>query len=329
MRNPFKRKVSEQMESVIASEKDGNVHDQIESSDLPIALYLNQRLTFDLLASLEDGFSHVINIQTTSAGASSTELSGEGKLGFSNVFALVGIEFGGRGARSGRSGQSHSESTTEQIVHTPTSLFARLRKELHQLGMVQKVSGASSLSNISHSDFVEFEATLKRNPLDEMFSMFSSMAPLIDLTDQPSPGDPQGSNRRKGTRQQHRKNDSSMKQQVESIYSAFKNDKSQDFIAELGEVNVVLTTDQAYFIDPTMNDVIDGQFRVFGKTTRVLPNGGDDTINLLRRTPFGKFIHQVPDFQDAFSEFEKLGLGSMEPEIQGPAMQVIPIAIFS
>ncbi len=307
------------------SDKDS---DQLVAADLPITLYLNQRLTFDLLASLEDGFSHVTSIQTTSTGASSTELSGEGKLGLSNVFALVGIEFGSRGAGFRKSGQSHNESKTEQIFHTPSSLFARLRKELHQMGMVKVVSGASSLSIVNHSDFVEFEATLKRNPLDEMFSIFSRMAPLIELSKQSGQAKTQNSNRQR-MKEQHKKDDSSLKQQIASLYGAINDGKFQDFIAELVDMKVVLTSDQSYFIDPTMNDVIDGQFRVFGKATRVIPEGGKETINLFRRAPLGKFIHQDPDLQNAFSEFETLGLGSMQYEVSGPTMQIIPIAVFS
>ena len=193
-------------------------------TDLPITLYLNQRLTFDLLASLEDGFSHLANVQTTSAGESSSEISGEGKLGLSNVFALLGVEFSGRGART--RGQTQSASTTAQIVHTPASLFARLRKELHELEMVKEVSGASSLTSVRHGDFVEFEATLKRNPLDEMFNMFTRIAPFVDQADQPNQANNQGSNRR-GANTQQKRNNSSMKQQVDSIYGAFKDDKSR------------------------------------------------------------------------------------------------------
>ena len=302
--------------------------DQLASTDLPITLYLNQRLTFDLLASLEDGFSRVTSIHTTSAGASSTELSGEGKLGLSNVFALVGIEFGGRGSGSRSSGQSHNESTTEQIVHTPTSLFARLRRELHQTGIVREVSEASSLSTVSHSDFVEFEATLKRNPLDEMFGMFSKMAPLMDLSNKSDQARTQASNRRRDKGRQ-KKGDSSFKKEVDSIYGAISDGKAQDLIARLEDMQVVLTCEQSYFIDPSMNDVIDGRFRVFGKATRVISVESGETINLLRRAPFGKFIHKIPDFQNGFSEFEELGQGPMQTEISAPAMQVVPIAIFS
>ena len=329
MKNPFKRPKIEDTQPTVASGPATKSDGQIRSSDLPITLYLNQRLIFDLLAALEDGFSHLTGVQTTTSDGTSSELSGEGKLGIGNDFALVGVNFGGRGAR--KSERSHSEQTTAQIVHTPTSLFARLRKELFELDMVQEVAGAADLPQVSHGDFVEFPATLRRNPLDEMFSMLSRIAPLIDLADQPDQPEQarnRGANKRRPNNQR-KKNDSSVKNQIESAYGVFNNDNSQDFVAELDNMNVVLTADKTYFNDPTMNDAIDGQFRVFGKVTRVIPANSEANINLLRRSPIGRFASQVPDSQNPFSEFEKLGFGPMQSEVQGPAMQVIPIAIFS
>ena len=326
MKIPFRRTKTEDTKPEVAVEAASKSYDQIRSSDLPITLYLNQRLIFDLLASLEDGFSHLTRVQMTTSDGSSSELSGEGKLGFGNEFALIGVGLGGGAARNTE--HSHSKQTTAQIVHTPSSLFARLRKELLDLGMVREIAGAADLTQVSHGDFVEFQATLRRNPLDEMFSMVSRMAPLIDLADQPEQARNQGANRRRSNNQR-KKNDSSVKKQIDSVYGVFNNGNSQDFVAELNNMDVVLTADETYFIDPTMNDVIDGQFRVFGKVTRVISDDSKENINLLRRSPIGRFARQVPDFQNAFSEFDKLGFGSMQAEVEGPAMQVIPIAIFS
>ena len=44
--------------------------------DLPITLYLNQRLTFDLLAILQGGFSSFSKIQTTPSGETTTNVDG-------------------------------------------------------------------------------------------------------------------------------------------------------------------------------------------------------------------------------------------------------------
>ena len=102
-----------------------NMSNQVEpriiATDLPMTLYLNQRLTFDLLATLEGGFSNFTTVQTTSSGETATELSGGAQLGISNVFAFLGMQLGGHGSR--QAGQKLSESTTENIVHTPVSLL--------------------------------------------------------------------------------------------------------------------------------------------------------------------------------------------------------------
>ena len=42
---------------------------------------------------------------------------------------------------------------------------------------------------------------------------------------------------------------------------------SEDLVAECGVHRFVLTAEKPYFVDSTMNDVIDGTFRVFGKVT--------------------------------------------------------------
>src|SRR3989304_4217900 len=110
--------------------------------DLPVVLYLNQRLTFDLLAALEDGFSHFTTVQASSSATSTKEVSGEAQLGVSNVFALLGITFGARGARRGE--DADTETSTAEIVHTPASLFARLRQELVRRGLVTFISTSSA-----------------------------------------------------------------------------------------------------------------------------------------------------------------------------------------
>ena len=105
---------------------------QLVVTDLPIALYLNQQVTFDILAALEDGFSRFSTVQTTFSGEKSTEISGEAPVGAN--LTLFGMKFGGR--RSRQTGQAQSESTMEEIIHTPASLFARLRRDLRSRGLV-------------------------------------------------------------------------------------------------------------------------------------------------------------------------------------------------
>lgn len=306
-------------------------HSDLSAADLPITLYLNQRLTFDLLAILQGGFSSFSTVQTTLSGEKITDVQGKAQLGASNVFALLGVNFSGQGSR--QVGQKKSESTTEEIVHTPASLFAQLRKELQGCELVRCVSSPSTLENIKPSDFVEFEATLRRSPLINILDAFLELMPLIGLTDiESSKAVSQGSGgrstkKRKATQEQSEHQ--TTKKQIELIKSAVTAEGSQDFIAEMDCFRVVLTTEQDYFIDPSMNDIIDGTFRVFGKATRVIPDNAEK-ISLLRKTALGKFGNIVEELVQAIENIQECGFSeSVETEISGPTMQVIPIAIFS
>ncbi len=329
MKNPFRRKNPEQREPVVGSGVATKLHDQIKSSDLPIALYLNQRMTFDVLASLEGGFSHFTTIQTTSSGESSTEISGAAKLGVSNVFALLGVDFGG----SRQTGQKRSDSATEEIVHTPASMFARLRKDLRVHQLVREISSSSDLKVVQPGEFVEFEATLRKSPFVELLSAFSILVPLMEMaepsTDQTVTRTGRGKKTSVSQRGQAQDSTAVIKRQIDLFLTAVSAEGSYDLIAEVGEMRIVLTTEPQYFIDPSMNDTIDGTFRVFGKATRIIPDDAEG-INLLRKTALGKFGDVVGELGSAMANVQSLGFtGPVETEIRGPAMQVIPIAIFS
>ena len=300
--------------------------DQVErvitAADLPMTLYLNQRMTFDLLATLEGGFTNFATVQTTSSGETTTELSGGAQLGISNVFAFLGMQLGGHGSR--QAGQKLSESTTENIVHTPVSLFARLRNELQDRDLVRSMSTSFNLDELRPSEFVEFEATLRRHQLMVQLSAFAELIPLMGTFEESS--SPKSSRQRR----QGKSTASPTLKQVNSLLSALTSGESRDLVSRIGETNVVITTEQQYFNDPTMNDIIDGTFHIFGKATRVIPKGDDATISLLRKAPLGQFKAILPAIAEAMSQFESLGQsGDPTTEIQGPAIQVMPIAIFS
>ena len=303
---------------------------KLMATDLPITLYLNQRLTFDLLAVLQGGFSRLATVQTTSSGGTSTKASGEAQLGASNVFAFLGVKLRGQGSREAE--EQQSESTTQEFVHTPASLFARLRRELQGRELVRYVSSPSDLTGIRPSEFVEFEATLRRSPLIEFLDAIAELMPLIKLANMGTEVGSQGrqrSNRKSGNSQPGQDEFSAMGNQIELLKNAATADGSQDLVAELGSMRVVLTTDQDYFIDPSMNDTIDGTFRVFGKATRVIADD-NERISLLRKTALGKFGTISEGIAPMMEGMEDSGFsGPAETEIPGPTMQVIPIAIFS
>ncbi len=304
---------------------------ELTAVDLPITLYLNQRLTFDLLAAFEGGFSSFATVQTTAAGEKTSDVSGEARFGLSNAFALFGVQLGAQASR--QTGEKASESTTKEIIHTPASLFARLRRELRSSDLVHDISLPNELENIQPGDFVEFNAILRKNPLVEVFMSFSEILPLGQLAALSSGQQVAQSNRsRKANKSQDKPTRNAshpLQESIDLMLSAVTAEGSQDLIAEVGRMPTVLTIEQNYFIDPTMNDAIDGTFRVFGKATRVITDDSD-SISLMRKTAMGKFGNIMKDFDEVLSSIQSTGFSkSVAAAIPGPTMQVFPIAIFS
>ena len=309
--------------------------DEFKASDLPIALYLNQRVTFDLLAVLEDGLAQMATLQTSSSTAETTGLEAGAQLGMGNPFAFLGLSLGGKGKRDATS--KSDEVKTEQLFHTPTSLFARLRQQLIEQGLVKALEAKSvDFGEVVPGQFVEFEAVLRRSPVVSVLESLIGLAPIIEAVDaSPAPSGAGSANRRRGGRGQ--KAQAKQKSQpveglreVKLMRDAVAATGSEDLVAECGAHRFVLTAEKSYFVDSTMNDVIDGTFRIFGKVTRVVPEEASEGISLLRRSALGNFGDVVKELQPAFAGLREAGFtGESETEIPAPTLQLIPIGIFA
>lgn len=120
---------------------------------------------------------------------------------------------------------------------------------------------------------------------------------------------------------------------MKAILDGLKSEGAFDLVADLdaaGMPRLVVMVDADYFSGPSMSELIDGEFRVLGKVTRVVAK--DDSINLLRNTSLARFPGEIiSKLRDAFQAAKETGLDfpNVETDIQGPALQVIPIAIFA
>lgn len=76
---------------------------------------------------------------------------------------------------------------------------------------------------------------------------------------------------------------------------------------------------------------MNSEFYVFGKVTKLISSTSDDTINLLEKTTFRSLGEEfIKKFTDIFSELpdEIMAIPEVRTKIKGPAIQVLPIAIF-
>ncbi len=294
-----------------------------EDRKLLIPVYLNQRIVFDLLAMLQGGISTVTSVSKTEQSADEKSRKMGGSFGLSQALSsLLKIDLSAD-ATSTKAGSEETRRTEERF-HTPASLFYTLRNLLKSQNLlVIDGPGARPTSG----DIVEFQSTLKLNPLVETMDAISALLNLAEIFVEPPPSQ-QG---KKATR----KNESGqVKQQIESFSKSLKDGDSIDLTTDLLEskYKAIVTIETQYLNDPLMLDLVDGRFRVLGKVIRSIPDDSD-AVSLIRRSPLSRMPSSI--LTETFGKLEQtmaskgFDFPELQWEVKGPVIQVIPVSVFS
>ena len=294
------------------------------SIDPLIPVYLNQRIVFDLTAMLEGGIATVTRIETAERLQTQTEGEVTGSFGLASALAsLVKVDFGGRA--KGVTSDGSGTSRTEDRVHTPASLFQRLREQLEEASLSTTLECSTEPKA---GQIVEFETSVRRNPVTQLLGTF---AQLIDMLIQF--GGNSGGNHKKGgggSAGEMKK----IRSQIDGLVKHLEAGRTVDVVSDKvhDRWRALLTLEREYLNDPRMSDLADGQFKVLGKVIRVV-QAGDDSINLLRNTPLSAFReHLLVELMSRLEEVGRTGeivVPDMEWEVPGPVFHVIPIAIYA
>jgi hypothetical protein len=212
------------------------------------------------------------------------------------------------------------ETRNEQRIHTPASLFIALRALLREKRFI---INDDSRATFRPGDIIEFEAVLQRNPLVETIGSFIELVDIMQVFAQSEP-------KRKGDQTSDM---NKMKRQMESFIKALTGSDTVDLTTDplKSSHRAVITLEQQYLNDPTMADLVDGTFRVVGKVTRVVGEN-DEPISLNRKSALSKLPPSVlTKLKESFNSPELGGFTfrPLEWEVSGPAIHVLPIAIFA
>lgn len=291
---------------------------------LIVPVYLNQRLVFDLLAMLQGGISTVTAVTKTEGNSSSSQEKAGATFGLSQAFStLLKIDLSGEKLRSNEVDSENRLS--EERVHTPASLFYQLRNILLEKKILKVLSADVSPES---GDLVEFEASLKRNPIVETIDSLSEMMNMAILFD----------NNTEQQKNQKRSNQSSEFQKIQKQMVAFseslKTGDTIDLTAENLSTNhvAVITLEAGFLNDPMMSDLVDGKFKVLGKVIRSI-DSSSESISLIRKTALSKMPQ--PLLIQVFGQLAALGsekgfdIPELKWEIEGPAIQILPVAIYA
>lgn len=284
---------------------------QIHKNKLTIPIYLNTKIVFDMLATIEDGFSEVKNIQTSKS--KSKENDAEANIGTSNLFALLSV--GLRGTH--KSGSNNGQTVIEEKTHTTVSLFQKLKAQLEGEELINK-----DVEKLEIGDFVEIQGILKTNPLIDMLSGLKELMALANLFSDKS--------KQNQSKKDKLMSDNRFNAQIEGLINGLQADGKKDIICESASMKVILPTDENYFLNSNMSEVTDGNYKILGKVVQICKDSGE--ISLLRNTVFSKLqLDKMKEFQDIFNDPALsyfVGEGGITTSVQAPVIMIIPIAIY-
>jgi hypothetical protein len=289
-----------------------------EHLELRVPIYLNQKVVFDLLAMIEDGFSEFRDVTYSGSEVATARNDLEASVSASNVLQFIGLALK-VGARRGTEKQGRNEEQVAQRkVHTPASLFYKLRSHLEEgeSSPVRVVESLEDLRQLSAGEFVEFRAILRKNPLVELFEILVELAGFGLQVQAAESGQAQqqaeaqqameqltalfgglgnqgiGGGPALGAlspEQQVAEGDPTYRM-IKIFQTALGKGGALEVIGELLDApgaSAVLSTKLEGFESGDASEIIDGEFRVLGKVVRVVASEEDGEINLLRKTPFG------------------------------------------
>ena len=287
--------------------------------DLILPVYLNQKMVFDLVAMSQGGITTVTKVSDSNSSRNQQEEGVQASFGLSDAFSSL-LKIGLSGKKEKSNSSETSQSISQERVHTPASLFFTLRNWLLDENKLRDYR----TDELSPGDFVEFSASLVANPIIAGVDSITKLIELAEVFQDP----PQ---RKKG--QKSKPNETvALAKQLCSLSESLKEGGSRDLIARNLDENyqAVLTVEEQFLNDVTMSDLVDGTFTVLGKVVRVIADG-EQSINLLRKTPLAHTPEIMSQLMAAFNTIDEntFSMPTMQTDISGPAIQVLPVAIFS
>lgn len=294
-------------------------------SDLIIPVYLNQRLVFDLVAMLQNGISTVSRLEIRSTEDERDMQRASGRFSLADAFgSLLKIDMDASKETDRNTQQQRTESTEK--THTPASLFSLLRGQL----AARQLLVSPAVQAPVPGDFVEFKASMRRNPLIEGLDQSCELLSMADLfSEQVS----QTVSRQKTKQVQSESELSVLAKQLRHINARLQEGTTRDLFATdaAGGYSAVVTVENQFLNDDAMTDLIDGTFSVLGKVIRVVTNE-NGKISLVRNSAVNMSPHLLAELVQSFKNLQAVpgfSTPEMTYEVPGPAFQVLPIAIFA
>ena len=294
----------------------------MDVNQLMIPVYIYEKIVLDMLAIIEDGFSTVSQVSYSDhkENSNAQKIEAEVSTSASILSKLLKIDLKGELSHSGNCGET--ENTTKEKVHTNVSLLSKFRAFLTDANILKS---GFDISNMKIGDFIEVEGELQKNPLINCMDIFVDVLRMADIfAEKPQ------LNAKTQAKAQKQQQDETMKK-IKSFASELKHSGTVDFILSDSAGTVVLSAQEQYLSNDNISEILGGHFKVLGKVIAICADK-TESIDLLRKTTLSILPHDL--LADMFlclqnEDMKQYNFPELKTEISGPAVIVIPVAIYA
>lgn len=310
----------------------------MKSKSLVHPIYLDTSMLLSFLAALQNGVT--LQREITETTESHTEQSAAASIqgNTTEVLQFLGLKLGVDGDGTFDSSKGADTQSRFVMQHSFASLFNVLLNTLKSEKLVKDVTNRRTLSGLGPGDIVEFEAVIHDNPTDVLIRMLNTcvqMKPLV-LPDQS--GKSRAAKRKENRPAQDHESfeQREMFKLIELIMDLLKNDVSASTLTDLvgrsekPRFHSVIAVDREHFTDTSRASIVDGQYKVLGKVISI-EESPEQSISLGRRGTILRMVENTDEssLNELFEAVNVLVPGEIPTfSVQGPYLQILPIAIY-
>lgn len=296
--------------------------ENIKVDRLIVPVYINEKIVLDMLAILEDGFSMVSQVSYTENKENNLAQRAEVSASTSATIISKFLKINMSGELSHNGKKSKNESIAKEKVHTNVSLLSKFRGFLIEQKMLKS---DFIVSDMQVGDFIEVEGELQKNPLINYMDIFIDLFRMINIFEDK----PQLGKKSQASNQKLKENE--MVKQIKAFEEELKHSGTIDFILADQKGTVVLSAQEQYLSNDNISEILGGRFKILGKVIAICRDE-NDSIDLLRKTSLSSISEGL--LNEMFSGFDnedmqQFNLPKLKTKIVGPAVIVIPIAIYA
>ena len=285
------------------------------SKDLIIPIYLNQRIIYDTLAIINDGFTELYNVSdiTNNEREHGGTLSGD--IGNDNKFSFVKANIDVKLNDNIKS--SVNTSNQYKKVHTAASLFSNVYTYIKENDKLIKLINEEDISKVQCGNFVEFMSTISINTLEETLNTARKVLALGQLF----------SKFDKGSKNNELNNFTKSLDELINFLD-LSNQGIKYGVCNIDNKEIVVKIDKEYLINKDFHQINNGKFRIVGKVFEVIED--NEIVNLNRESALGMI--NPPYLIQLKKSIESLGnpmfkFNDIKDEVRGKSLIIMPIMI--